>query len=439
MPRKSFSLPFESSDGFKKSVLIWADKNYSTVCFFDNNHYADYSEQQYEGLFAFGIKEKISFNAGNAFHALKTFYTAKNDWLFGYFGYDLKNETEALDSKNHDGLDLPDLFFFQPEIVVEIFEKKAVFHFFESDININQLLISISESVGQLSDFNTSKSVKLIPRISKSEYIQTVNKIHQHIARGDVYEMNFCQEFFSENHLIEPLSVFQRLNEISKAPFTCYFKNDVHYLLSASPERFLQKKGDKLTSMPIKGTARRGATPEEDKNIRESLFRNQKERSENVMIVDLVRNDLSRSCWAGTVQTEELFGVKTFEQVHQLVSTVSGMLHPEVHFVDAIKNAFPMGSMTGAPKVRAMQLIEQYEKSKRGLYSGAIGYLTPSGDFDFNVVIRSLIYNRQRLYLSLHVGSAIVFDSVPEKEYEECLLKAKALMNVLSRVNHSLT
>jgi para-aminobenzoate synthetase component 1 len=226
---------------------------------------------------------------------------------------------------------------------------------------------------------------------------------------------------------------------LSKAPFSCYFKFDGKYLLSASPERFLKKQGSKLISMPIKGTARRGKNIEDDLALRRKLLADQKERSENVMIVDLVRNDLSRSSVEGSVKVEELFGIKTFPQVHQMVSTITGVLRDDVHFVDAIRNAFPMGSMTGAPKVRAMELIEQYEKSKRGLYSGAVGYITPEGDFDFNVVIRSLLYNSLNHYLSFHVGSAIVFDSAPEKEYEECLLKAKALIQVLKSSEVSLS
>ncbi|MDZ4846478.1 MAG: anthranilate synthase component I family protein [Chitinophagales bacterium] len=455
MNRKTTSFIIEDADEFKQQALKWADDNFSTVLYCDNNHYKDYPYSTYEGLIAAGVQDSISLSSGNAFQKLKDFYEQKKDWLFGFLGYDLKNEIEHLTSKNQDGLNFPDLFFFQPEWVIEIHKRHAVVH--------SSLTPPLSKGEGDRTlfpfgtktQFNTEffsssiekthyrsnspllwrggggEAFKLQSRISKSDYLRTVEKIQQHIFKGDIYEMNYCQEFFAEDATLNLLDTFIELNELSKAPFTCYLKHNENYLLSGSPERFLKKNGNKLISMPIKGTAKRGKTFEEDALLREKLLSDQKERSENVMIVDLVRNDLSRSCNAGSVNVEELFGIKTFEQVHQMVSTISGTLREEVHFIDAIKNAFPMGSMTGAPKVRAMELIEQYEKSKRGLYSGAIGYISPDGDFDFNVVIRSLLYNSINQYLSLHVGSAITVDSVPEKEYEECLLKAKALREVL--------
>ena len=202
-------------------------------------------------------------------------------------------------------------------------------------------------------------------------------------------------------------------------------------MLCGSPERFLRKKGRQLISQPIKGTIRRGVTQQEDEVLRQQLHQSLKDRAENVMIVDLVRNDLARSCQAGTVRVPELFGTYPFRQVWQMISTVTGQQHEQVDWLAAIKNAFPMGSMTGAPKVMSMQLIEKYEKSRRGLYSGAVGYITPNRDFDFNVVIRSILYNQIRQYLSFQVGGAIVYDSDPEQEYQECLLKAKGMLKAL--------
>ncbi len=427
MPRFTTQLIIDNADQFKQRVLAWADKNFQTVCFLDNNHYADYSNHTCEGLIACGSRDLLQLNSGNAFNSLKEFYENKKDWLFGFFGYDLKNEIEKLQSQNHDGLNFPDLFFFQPEWVIEIHEKNAVVHSFSSKSFIN--LIAREEEKRQ--SLAAAPLIELHARISKSAYLQTLKKIRDHIVRGDIYEMNFCQEFFAENAKLNPLNAFLQLNELSQAPFSCYLKHDGRYLMSASPERFLKKQGSKLLSMPVKGTVRRGKNADEDEAMRNKLFSDQKERSENVMIVDLVRNDLSKSCISGSVKVEELFSIKTFPQVHQMVSAISGILRDDVHPVDAIKNAFPMGSMTGAPKMRAMELIERYEKSKRGLYSGAVGYITPEGDFDFNVVIRSLLYNSINQYLSFQVGSAIVFDSVPEQEYDECLLKAKALMEVV--------
>jgi para-aminobenzoate synthetase component 1 len=243
--------------------------------------------------------------------------------------------------------------------------------------------------------------------------------------------MNFCQEFFAEKKNLDAVAVFERLNWIGRAPSSAFMRWGDRFLMSASPERFLQKRGDRLVSQPIKGTRRRGATVDEDEHIRAELASNEKDRAENIMIVDLVRNDLARNCLPGSVRVDELFGIHTFETVHQMISTVSGMLRPGVHPVDALRDAFPMGSMTGAPKVMAMQLIEQYEHTRRGLYSGAVGYFDPEGNFDFNVVIRSILYNASSGYVSAQVGGAIVYDSEPEAEYEECLVKLSAMQRGL--------
>jgi para-aminobenzoate synthetase component I len=240
--------------------------------------------------------------------------------------------------------------------------------------------------------------------------------------------VNLCQEFFAENTLLDPLAVFERLNALAEAPFSAFLRWQRRYLLSASPERFLKKTGRRVVSQPIKGTRRRGKNAEEDEHIRRELAASEKDRAENVMIVDLVRNDLSRHCLPGSVRADELFGIYTFPTVHQMISTVSGALPPGADGLRLLRDAFPMGSMTGAPKVMAMQLIEQYERSRRGLYSGALGYFDPDGDFDFNVVIRSVLYNAESGYVSASVGGAIVYDSDPEQEYEECMLKAEAMI-----------
>jgi para-aminobenzoate synthetase component 1 len=205
------------------------------------------------------------------------------------------------------------------------------------------------------------------------------------------------------------------------------------YIISASPERFLAKRGRQLISQPIKGTAKRSANLAEDEQLKLSLKNHPKEQQENVMIVDLVRNDLTRSAVAGTVKVEELFGIYSFEQVHQMISTVTCLKADDVSDVEAIRNTFPMGSMTGAPKVNAMRLMEKYERSKRGVYSGAVGYFSPDGDFDFNVIIRTILYNAATQYLSFQVGSAITHSADAENEYQECLLKAKAILEVLGQ------
>jgi para-aminobenzoate synthetase component 1 len=227
--------------------------------------------------------------------------------------------------------------------------------------------------------------------------------------------------------------MFAKLNKVSPNPFASFFKLNDKYVMCASPERFLAKRGDKLMSQPIKGTIKRGETVAEDELNKQQLKNNTKELQENVMIVDLVRNDLTRSAKHGTVKTKELFGIYSFKHLHQMISTVICEIAEGLSAVQAIKNSFPMGSMTGAPKINAMLLMEQYERSKRGIYSGAIGYFSPDGDFDFNVVIRTLLYNETNRYLSFHAGSAITYYADAEKEYEECLLKAKAILEVLGQ------
>ena len=268
-------------------------------------------------------------------------------------------------------------------------------------------------------------------RTGREEYLQQAEAIMRHIQRGDIYEMNFCLEFFAEDVSIHPASTWLALNARSPMPFACYYRSTDFHLLCASPERFLKRTGKRILSQPIKGTAPRGKDAESDRMQRNKLAADEKEMAENIMIVDLVRNDLSRTAVRGSVKVDELMGIHTFPALHQMISTVSAEVEEHTPATDIIRAAFPMGSMTGAPKVRAMQLIEQYENARRGLFSGSVGYFTPGGDFDLNVVIRSIQYREDR-YLSFSAGSAITVRSDAAKEYEECLLKAKTMMNVLA-------
>ena len=423
----------EDPQRFKQKAMNWA-RQFEVACLLDNNEYGDYLHHSHEFLLAVGSEEElvhyVDSGQGTAFERLKDWARKQEGWMFGMLGYDLKNESEKLHSAHFDGIGFPDLHFFRPRMVLElkgqcleIYSEEKAYEVFEK----------ISSEVCFQAHLPTSP-ITVQPRISKEEYLNTIGKIHKRILQGDIYEMNFCQEFFAEQVQIDPLSMFSRLNERSNAPFSAYYRLRDRYLLCASPERFLKKEGQKIISQPIKGTIKRGETEEEDLLLKNELGRSDKDRSENVMIVDLVRNDLGKSCKAGTVKVEELFGLYGFNQVWQMISTVTGELAEGVDGIDAIREAFPMGSMTGAPKVRSMQLIEEYEQSKRGLYSGAVGYIRPDGDFDFNVVIRSLLYNAADQYLSFQVGGAIVFDSLAEKEYEECLLKAKGILGVLEHV-----
>lgn len=355
-----------------------------------------------------------------------------NAWQFGFISYDYKNQIEQLTSNNFDGVQFPEKHFFTPEILfkiklneAEILYQKEVY----TSKDINEILTKIKSVSIVEKEF---EEIKVQSRITKNDYLDNVNRLKKHIQLGDIYEVNYCQEYFAENTLIQPIDIYFKLNKKSPTPFSCFVKCDDKYLISSSPERFIYKKGERIISQPIKGTIKRGVSKKEDESLKKQLFSDAKERSENIMIVDLVRNDLAKISKKGSVKVDELCGIYTFPQVHQMISTVSSEIRREVNFNNIIKATFPMGSMTGAPKVRAMELIEEYEKTKRGLYSGTVGYINKKGDFDFNVVIRSILYNKENNYLSFIVGGAITSQSEPEKEYEECLLKAKAMLEVLS-------
>jgi para-aminobenzoate synthetase component 1 len=368
----------------------------------------------------------------NLFAVSDTDRLDEKNWHFGFISYDYKNKIEQLVSNNFDGIELPDKHFFTPEILFQIKEYEVEISFQTSIYSAQEVhnLLTNIKSISLLEQSNNR--INVVPRISKEEYLENVNHLKKHIQLGDIYEVNYCQEYFAKEIQINPIDLYIRLNQKSPTPFSCFVKYNDKYIISASPERFIHKKHDKIISQPIKGTIKRGITPQEDELLKKQLFNDEKERSENIMIVDLVRNDLSKIAKKNSVFVDELCRIYTFSQVHQMISTVSGEVEKDIDLEKIIKATFPMGSMTGAPKIMAMELIEEYEKTKRGLYSGTIGYVNREGDFDFNVVIRSILYNKENNYLSFMVGGAITNKSEPEKEYEECLLKAKAMLEVLS-------
>jgi para-aminobenzoate synthetase component 1 len=408
---------------FKVKALQWAS-SFDVCCYLDSNNFNDpYSKS--DALIAAGVKDEIKASSGNAFAELERFRHKNAGWITGFFGYDLKNEQEHLVSCNTDHLNFPDLYFFAPLhlIIIKGNEMEII-----SD-NAQEIFGGIGQ---QNINFKPEHTViNIQSRFTRSAYIDAVEKIKEHIKRGDIYVTNFCQEFFAENTVIDPLAVFSTLNQTSPNPFAAFFKLHDKYVLCASPERFLAKRGTQLIAQPIKGTAKRGKDDIEDETIKQE-FRNQaKEQQENVMIVDLVRNDLTLSAKKGTVKTEEMFGIYSFKQLHHMISTITCELQHDVSAIDAVRNTFPMGSMTGAPKLRSMQLMEDIERSRRGTYSGSIGYFSPDDDFDFNVVIRTILYDQRSKYLSFQTGSAITWHADAKQEYEECLLKAKAIMEVL--------
>ena len=406
----------------KSKLLNWAS-HFNYCCFLDSNNYHPHNLKKYDILI--GVSNSCSWQCNNidSFSYLKSF--SKNKWTFGHFSYDLKNEIEPeLFSKNNDRIGFSDISFFIPEYLIEIKEN---------DIRITGKSPNkvYSEILNMLPlKKSTENHIEIKNTLSKPSYINKVNALLEHIRKGDIYEINFCQEFYAENVNLDPALCFNILNNHQKSPFSAYYKNNDKHLACSSPERFLKKTGGKIISQPIKGTIKRGLTKTEDLNLIDSLKSSVKEQSENSMVVDLVRNDLCKTCETGSVKVSELMKVYSFKEVHQLISTIEGTISNN-EGIKTIREAFPMGSMTGMPKYKAMELIEKYEETKRGLFSGSIGYIDPNNDFDFNVIIRSILYNESNKQLSIQTGGAITSLSSAEKEYEESLLKARAMLKVL--------
>ncbi|RNC87056.1 MAG: anthranilate synthase component I family protein [Winogradskyella sp.] len=428
--RTSIFYPLKNPNTFKQQLLSWAQQFDDIVWLDSNNHKDRY--YNYDAVLAVDAFTSIKTDYFEAFDKLTEYQETTRDWIFGYLTYDLKNAIEELSSDNPDQLFFPDLYFFQPKKLFLIKDNTLEIQYLKMvDDEIENDFKAITQVEIPNPDDKFQKPIKIKLRIHKDEYFEKVEHMLAHIQRGDIYEANFCQEFYSENHKIHPLQTFNKLNKISKPPFATFLKTDSKYLLSASPERYIKKEKDVVISQPIKGTAKRSEIEEEDRQLAIDLANDEKERSENIMIVDLVRNDLSHTAKKGSVQVEELCKVYSFLQVHQMISTISASLEDNIKPVDVLKTTFPMGSMTGAPKISAMKIIENLEETKRGLYSGSVGYFTPNGDFDFNVIIRTILYNEKTKYVSYSVGSAITAKSSPLREYEECLVKAKAMREVL--------
>jgi para-aminobenzoate synthetase component 1 len=431
--RTKYNYKHNNIADFKLKLLNWAQQFDDIVWIDSNNFNKKYSS--YDAVLAVDAFTSIQTDYYTAFDKLKEYQATTNDWIFGYLTYDLKNDVENLKSNNFDGLEFPDLYFFQPKKLFFIKGKNVKIKYLnciedelEDDLkSIDSVQYCLLERSRKISD----NPIKIKIRIHKDDYFNKVNTMLAHIHRGDIYEANFCQEFYAEDSTINPVETYNKLNKISKPPFATFLKLGDKYLLSASPERYIKKKGTTIISQPIKGTAKRSKNKTEDDVLRIQLMNDEKERSENIMIVDLVRNDLSKTAKKGSVKVKELCKIYSFEQVHQMVSTVVSKVKKAENPVDIIKTTFPMGSMTGAPKISAMKIIEELEETKRGLYSGAVGYFSPKGNFDFNVVIRSILYNQTKKYVSYSVGGAITAKSNPLKEYEECLIKAKAMREVL--------
>lgn len=406
----------------REQILQWIQP--FGVCSFLDNHQYNLPHHSVDCLAAAGALQVIS--GANTAASIDAFYKDEQDWLFGHFSYEY-NTPQNLRMQIPHPAGFSDAFFFRPDHVLHLSNQELTIESYSRDPE------TIFREIGNIKiKEGVQHSIHCTPRTSREDYLQTIQHLLSHIQDGECYEINFCQEFFAENTTLDPAAVYRQLTRLSPNPFSCYYKEKNAHLLCASPERWLKKAGNELLSQPIKGTLKRDLNNlDADKQLRDQLSNSLKDKSENVMVVDLVRNDLSQVCKAGSVKVSELFGIYSFPQVHQMISTITGELLPGKGMKEIIHSGFPMGSMTGAPKKRVMELIRQYEPIERGIFSGAVGYIKPNQDFDFNVVIRSILYNDANKYLSYLVGSGITIYSDPEQEYQECLLKAKAIEGVL--------
>lgn len=414
----------------KTKALQWGDKHFKYLCFLDSNQYPSDHLSKYDCLIACSNSPLSRGSLSSIAYLKKLCKDQSNSkkWIFGHLNYDFKNHLEKLSSENKDLVKFPETVFFEPEVLLKFKDEKLEIE----QSNDNGATFIWDQICSEIELKAYDDCIQMEQGMLDNYYFESVQNIKKHIADGDIYEMNFCQEFFKESIDLKVLELFQSLNKQSAAPFSAFYKIETHHVLCFSPERYICKRKNRIYSQPIKGTISRNDDPEIDIKNKNSLSLSEKDRAENVMIVDLVRNDLSRICEAGSIKVDELFGVYAFNAVYQMISTISGELRIGTSWAEVITNTFPMGSMTGAPKIKAMELIERYESSKRGIYSGTIGYIDPEGDFDFNVVIRSLVYNAHNKYLSLQVGGAIVYDSIKEAELEECLLKVGKIQKILS-------
>lgn len=361
-------------------------------------------------------------------HTLNINNAEREEYQFGHIGYNFKINTENVSSR-YDNVDgFPDQAFFAPQILVRQTEENNIDIGYSNDDQFKLFTERIKKAK---SEVPPNDKIQLSAHLSKDNYIQKTNELLRHIQRGDIYEVNFCQAFSAQTKVFNPVNAYLKLIAFTDAPFGALYKHEDSWLICGSPERYISRSGDTVISQPIKGTRKRSTYPAVDEDLKAELKNDPKERSENVMIVDLVRNDLSRFALPGSVEVSELFGIYTFKTVHQMISTVQCKVSNETSSAEILQKTFPMGSMTGAPKRRAIELAEQYETQSRGIYSGTVGVISPDGDFDFNVVIRSITWNAKTGYLSIMAGSAITSLSDPEKEYEECMLKLDAMKRAI--------
>lgn len=424
--RNIFRFPGIDLQLFEEKMLRWST-SFSCAAFYNSNNWNQNSS--FNKLFGIGCLAAFELHHSEQMDDCRQFINQNTDWRFLAISYDYKNVFVSNYAKVAAEIQFPKICVFIPEFVFHV-QTEIILETYLSEFEATKLIehilnfeneISLSHEI--VSDIRAS--------IDKQTYLNTVKIILDHIQKGDFYEINFCFPFSTKVESLSITSLYKQLNAKSEAPFSGIFKWNDFSVVSSSPERFLKKCTNRLISQPIKGTARRASNSLLDNQIKQELQNNEKERAENVMIVDLVRNDLSKIAEKASVAVDSLCEIHSFKQVHQMISTISCTVRKEVDFFDILDATFPMGSMTGAPKVEAMKWIDQYEPAARGMYSGSFGYITPNNDFDLNVIIRSLLCDTKTGKVTFSVGSAITANAVAEAEFEECLLKAKAMIEVL--------
>jgi para-aminobenzoate synthetase component I len=417
-PEKAFVYKPEHPKRWEKA-LYSALEGFETYCILHSlgvNSALNFDE--YEMIAGIDSVEVLVGNAGDMLQKLNEF-TQSNRFSMGVLGYELRHEIYESTPKQPQTMALPDLTWFEPKWLIT--RKRGASEFEIYGPNPEELISQINNASINAQVF----AEQFKPLISKEAYVEKVNQIKQDILEGDYYEMNYCTEFVSQNFKSSPAAIYDKLTSMHHVPFSGMLKHGNQYVICASPERFLKKTGKNILSQPMKGTVKRNPDEVVDKALKNQLAESEKDRAENIMIVDLVRSDLAKCCETGSIKVPELFGIYTYPTVHQMISTITGRLTPDISFCEIIRNTFPMGSMTGAPKRMVMERAAEYEITQRGLYSGSLGYVTADGDFDLNVIIRSLMIDKSQECASFHAGGAITFDSDPESEYEEMLLKTK--------------
>jgi para-aminobenzoate synthetase component 1 len=405
----------------KNQAIQWANKHFNFFCFLDSNAYKHgFGNQEFDWIIGMG-------NSLFQPKSLMEFLESENeDRKFYHFTYDLKNWIEPLlSSTNKSRFQVQPINILDPEVVLLCKDNKLWIE--RNKSNYKKIINSIGQEEVET---NFKPTDGLQGKWTEEEYINAYNRCLKELQQGNIYEVNLCQEFYMNDFDTPILPLFFAMNDSAKAPFSSLFKMGEYWIASVSPERFLFQDGQKIVSQPIKGTRKRGKTDAEDLALVDELKNSLKENSENTMIVDLVRNDLSFYAQKASVEVEDLCKIYTFPHVHQMISTISCQLNSEKDFWNAFLQAYPMGSMTGVPKISAMELIDDVEDFKRNSYSGTIGF-KKGNTADFNVLIRSLMINEKLKMAHLPVGGAITIRSSAEEEYQECLVKMNGINKIL--------